>query len=113
MGLDLSSWMLIAFIIFLVLSIWKIYAFLPNKQLQDDDTTKESQNELIKLMLKVIKQNGGDIDAKNLYIKMTEDEDFDSEHFWRFNHNRLNQLLNIYYSQNNGISSIKDIYKSI
>jgi len=111
MDISLSTWMLIFFVIFLILSIWKIYAFLPNKQLKDDDTTDDSYNELISLMIKVIKNNGSDIDAKTLYIKMTEDEDFDNEHFWRFNHNRLNQLLNRYYMENDGIESIKDIYE--
>ena len=111
MDISLSTWMLIFFVVFLILSIWKIYAFLPNKQLKDDDTTDDSYNELISLMIKVIKNNGSDIDAKTLYIKMTEDEDFDSEHFWRFNHNRLNQLLNRYYMENDGIESIKDIYE--
>ena len=94
MELDLSAWMLILFIILLVLSIWKIYAFLPNKALEDDDTTQDSYDELVKLMIQVIKKNSEDIDAKNLYIKITEDENFDKKHFWRFNQNRLNHLLN-------------------
>lgn len=111
MELDLSAWMLILFIILLVLSIWKIYAFLPNKALEDDDTTKESQEELLNVIIDVIKKNNGNIDAKNLYIKVIEDESFDSKRFWRFNHNRLNQLLNKYYTEHNDINSIEDIYE--
>ena len=109
MELDLSTWMLIFFVVFLVLSIWKIYALLPNKQLADDDTTKESQDDLIQLILEVIKKNDENIDEKLLYIKVIEDENFDSQRFWRFNHNKLNQLLNKYYLENKGIKNIKDI----
>ncbi|MEA1954987.1 MAG: hypothetical protein U9N02_00660 [Campylobacterota bacterium] len=110
MELNTSTWMMISFIILLIVSIWKIYAFLPNKELKDDDTTQDSHNELINLMIKVIKENNGDLEAGILYIKMLEDENFDSKHFWRFNHNRLNQLLNKYYVENEDINSIKDIY---
>ena len=111
MELDTSTWMMILFIVLLIISVWKIYAFLPNKELEDDDTTQDSQDELTNLMIKVIQKNNGDIDAKMLYVKMLEDESFDSEHFWRFNHNRLNQLLNRYYALNKDIDSIKDIYE--
>ena len=55
MELDTSTLMMIFFIIFLVISIWKIYAFLPNKQLEDDDTTEESKIDLTNVMLKTIK----------------------------------------------------------
>ncbi len=112
MELDKSTWMLIFFIILLVISIWKIYAFLPNKQLEDDDTTQEAQDELTDLAIKVIKQNNPNIDAKELYIKIIEDEDFDNQRFWRFNHNRLNQLLEKYYLKNEKINSIKDIHNN-
>jgi cytoskeletal protein RodZ len=112
MELDLSSWMLIFFVVSLVVSIWKIYAFLPNKPLADDDTTKEAQDDLMKLVITVIKEND-EIDEKNLYVKVIEHEAFDSKRFWRFNQNRLNQLLSKYYLQNEDINSIKDIKKEI
>ncbi len=112
MKLDLSSWMLILFIILFILSVWKIYAFLPNKPLADDDTTKESQDELLNIITSVIKKNNSEINSKELYLKVIEDDSFDSKKFWRFNQNRLNQLLKKYYIEHKTISSIKDIYNS-
>jgi len=111
--LETSTLMMIFFIIFLVISIWKIYAFLPNRQLEDDDTTKESQEELVRLMLNVIKKSEGNLTTDELFEKMTDDKSFDPKHYWRFNHNRLNQLLNKYYAQNPHAKSIKDIYLSL
>ena len=113
MKLEISTLMMIFFIIAVVVSMWKIYAFLPNKQLADDDTTKESQEELINLMLKVIRDSGGDININELFVKMETDEDFDNERHWRFNLNKLNQLLNKYYLQNPNTKSISDIYKNL
>jgi len=113
MDFSTSTLMMIFFIIFLILSIWKIYAFLPNKQLQDDDTTDNVQAELIRLTLKVIKENNGKLTNEQLFFKIQEDEEFDNEVFWRFNHNKLNQLLNKYYIKNPNTSSILDIYNKI
>ena len=111
MEFDISSLMMIFFIIALVISLWKIYAFLPNKQLADDDTTQESQDELVSVMLKVIKDNNGNIDVNELLVKMETNEDFDSVRHWRFNLNKLNQLLNKYYVKNPNAKSISDIYE--
>ena len=86
---------------------------MPNKQLSDDDTTKESQEELTKLILNVIKRNNGNLTTNELFEKVTDDESFNQTHYWRFNHNRLNQLLNKYYAQNPHAKSIKDIYSSL
>ncbi|WP_321778943.1 hypothetical protein [Sulfurimonas sp.] len=105
--------MMIFFIISLVASMWKIYAFLPNKELADDDTTEASQEELKILMLKVIKSSDANLKANDLYKKMRSDKDFDEKHFWRFNQNRLNQLLNQHYLENPDVFSIEDIYKTI
>ena len=110
MELSTSTWMFIFFIIFLVLSIWKIWAFLPNKQLADDDKTEEAEEELIALMLKVISNHKGELDSKALFLAMQEDEDFNSTLFWRFNHNRLNQLLQHQYAENPNIQNIKSIF---
>ncbi len=105
--------MLIFFVISLVASIWKIYAFLPNKELADDDTTKESQEKLLKIILKVIKISDGNLNHTQLFEKVKNDDDFDEKHFWRFNQNRLNQLLNYYHLENTHTNSIKDIYKDL
>ncbi len=111
MELDTSTWMMIFFVISLTAAIWKIYAFLPNKQLADDDTTKESQEELLKIILKVIKASDGELDHEELFKKVKSDKNFDEKRFWRFNQNRLNQLLNYYHLENNHTSNIKDIYR--
>lgn len=92
--LDTSTIMMIIFIFAFVVSMWKIYPFLQTRTLQDDDTTPESQEELLQL----IKKHLGDedkesVDTKELLKKIINDEGFDKEHFWRFNQNRLNHLL--------------------
>jgi hypothetical protein len=46
-----------------------------------------------------------------LCLKVKEDESFDSEHFWRFNQNKLKQILNRYYLENKDVSSLEDLYK--
>ena len=94
-----STMMMIFFILLLIVSIWKIYAFLPNEQLLDDDTTKEAQNTLKELMIKVIKENSADIDSKKLFELMINDAEFDKERFWRFNQNKLNNLLSKYQQE--------------
>ncbi len=94
MGFDISTWMMIFFILFVVIGMWKVYAFLPNKALADDDTTKEAQEKLEAIILKIIKSKNDDLSRDELFELVKNDEDFDKEHFWRFNQNRLNQLLN-------------------
>jgi len=93
MNFDTSTLMMLFFILFLVISIWKIYAFLPNKQLVDDDRTEASEQELLKIISTVINNNEEDISNKELFDKILDDEEFDKERYWRFNQNRLNQLL--------------------
>ncbi len=111
MEIETSHLMMIFFILFFAISFWKIYAFLPNRQLEDDDTTKEAQEELQKLMIKVIKKNRADLDSKKLFNLMISDEEFDKEKFWRFNENRLNRELSSYFLQNPHLKNIEDIYK--
>lgn len=90
MELETSTWMLIFFLLSFTISMWKVYAFLPNKALADDDTTKEAQEELIKIVKKHMNTN---ISSKELLELIKNDEGFDEKHFWRFNENKLNQLL--------------------
>lgn len=94
--METSTIMLIFFVLLLAVSIWKIYAFLPNKQLQDDDTTKEAQETLRALMIKVLKENNDNIDNRELFELMTNNAEFDEEKFWRFNQNKLNNLRSNY-----------------
>lgn len=111
MEIETSHLMMIFFILLFAISFWKIYAFLPNKQLEDDDMTKEAQEELQNIIIKVIKKNGADIDSKKLFNLIIADEKFDKEKFWRFNENRLNRELSSYFLQNPHLKNIEDIYK--
>jgi hypothetical protein len=113
MELETSTIMMIFFIIALIISIWKIYMFLPNKQLADDDTTKEAQEKLLTLTLKVIKNSSEDLDLNKLFEKIVNDESFNKEQYWRFNQNKLNQLLNSYYLKNPHAKCIADIHKDL
>jgi len=108
--IDTSTWMMFFFLLSLGASIWKIWAFLPNKALEDDDTTQDAQKALMELMVKVIEEKKGECSNQELFIAMNEHSDFDSKLFWRFNLNRLNHLLNAYYSEQPEVSSIKEIY---
>ena len=103
MKIDTETWMMLFFILFLLISIWKIWAFLPNKQLDDDDKTEEATEELKRLMYKVISEKEGKITPRELFQEMNKDEEFDAQLFWRFNLNRLNQLL--------ANQTIEEIYK--
>jgi len=113
MEFDTSFWMMFAFIVFMILGIWKIWAFLPTKQLADDDTTKESQEELLNILFDVIQRHKGLLTESELFEKITQHEQFDTKHYWRFNINKLKQLLNKYYMVHSECSSIEDIFKKI
>ena len=113
MDISVSTWMMVAFVIFMIVGIWKIYAFLPTKELVDDDRKEEAAHEIRALMLKVITKHQGKLSSKELFFAMQADEDFNSKLFWRFNHNRLNQLLQTYYIQNPHTTSIEDIYTDL
>jgi hypothetical protein len=110
MELSISTWMMIFFIIALALSMYKVYAFMPNKVLSDDDTTQEAQDQLTSIMVKTIKSRDKDISVDELYVYMVENDDFDKERYWRFNKNKLNKLLESYYIKNPHAKSIADIY---
>ena len=108
-----SFWMMFAFIIFMILGVWKIWAFLPTKRLADDDTTQASQKELLKLVLSNIRKNKGNLSEAELFQAIEKSDKFDAKHYWRFNQNKLKQLLQKYYVQHPESSSIADIYKNL
>jgi len=112
MEFDTQTLMMFFFLLFLFVSIWKIAAFLPNKVLLDDDTTQASYDELIRIMLKVIKESKN-LNEKKLFELMLQDAEFDKTRFWRFNQNRLNQLLKKFYLQNAECHSIEEIAKKL
>jgi len=93
MTLDTQTWMMIFFILLVIVSFYKIRQFLPQEQLHDDDTTQEAQKELETIAIKIIIENK-DISNEELFEAIKNDVDFDKEHFWRFNQNKSNQLLN-------------------
>lgn len=84
--------MMMVFIAALILGIWKIYAFLPNKPLVDDDTTPEATLLLEKIMVETDKNNPK-CSEEDLFLLMQGHELFDEKKFWRFNQNRLRQLI--------------------
>jgi len=85
--------MIAAFISALVLSLYKIYLFLPQKPLADDDTTPESVALLEKIMVECNREN---MSEEILLEVMMAHAEFDKEHFWRFNLNKLQQLIRSY-----------------
>ncbi|QOP46241.1 hypothetical protein [Sulfurimonas paralvinellae] len=113
MEISTSTWMMTAFIAGMIVSIWKMYPFLVNRTLEDDDTGEDAHNYLIELMQKVLKEEETAPDAKTLHEKMTAHADFDKERFWRFNLNKLNQLLFTHYAQHPHLSSIEDIHQEV
>ncbi len=82
--------MMAAFIGGLALSLYKVYLFLPQKALADDDTTPESVELLERIM---VESNQAGMSEEALYEQMFTHPEFDSKHFWRFNENRLKQLI--------------------
>ncbi len=114
MQLETSTWMMIAFIIVLILNIWKIYSMVPNKVLADDDTTDKAQEELLSIVLKTIKVHNGNITTVDeLYTKILINEDFNKEKFWRFNTNKLKKILDLFYINNQNINNLDEIYNSL
>jgi len=113
MEISNSTWMMIAFVAGTALSIWKMYPFLVNRTLEDDDTGEDAHNYLVEHMCKILKNCDETPDTKELHEKMVNHEEFDKEKFWRFNLNKLNQLLNIHYSKNPHLNSIEDIHKEV
>jgi hypothetical protein len=85
--------MMAAFIAGLALSLYKVYLFLPQKPLADDDTTPESVALLEQIM---VESNQKGMSDEELYEKMLTHPEFDPKHFWRFNENRLRHLIEHY-----------------
>ncbi len=77
--------------------MWKVYAFIPNKLLNDDDTTPKSVETLEKIMIDC---NSDEITEEKLFEKMLTHPDFNNQHFWRFNPNRLRHLIDNYRLKN-------------
>lgn len=103
--------MMVAFMLALGLSLWKLYAFMPNKPLADDDTNKNATQELKEIMYDVI--HAGSLDEEDILEQMKAHPRFDAEHFWRFNHNRLKQLLQSHFIEHPHHSKIEDIHQDL
>lgn len=84
--------MLGSFVAGLILTVWKLYAFLPIRRLADDDTTPESV-QLLERIMRECDRNEPGLDDETLFQRMTSHPAFDSTHFWRFNLNRLRHLI--------------------
>lgn len=87
--------MMVAFVGGLAISLYKVYLFLPQKPLADDDTTPESVKLLERIMVECNNAHSH-LDEESLYQMMTEHHEFDHKHFWRFNENRLRHLIEHY-----------------
>lgn len=114
--MSIQTIMLIAFVAALMLAAWKLYHFMPMKPLPDDDSDEASKEELTKLMLTVIKEHHTPetpLDEKALFEYIVSHEAFDKEHYWRFNQNKLNQLLRRYYALYPQTGSLPAIYEQI
>lgn len=84
--------MLGSFVAGLILTVWKLYAFLPIRRLADDDTTPDSV-QLLERIMRECDRNEPGLDDETLFQRMTSHPAFDSTHFWRFNPNRLRHLI--------------------
>jgi len=113
MKLDTSTWMMIAFVLGMVLSIWKMYPFLVNRTLEDDDTGEDSHEFLVGVMHKTLQELEEVPTLNELHQKMTQHTEFDKERFWRFNPNKLNQLLHKHFTKFPHLNSIEDIHKEL
>lgn len=100
--------MMVAFVLALLFSGWKLYAFMPNRPLDDDDKTASSEDELKTIMYEVI--HAGETEEEQILTKMKTHPGFDHEHFWRFNHNRLRQLLDRHFLDNPHHKNIEHIH---
>lgn len=103
--------MMAAFVLALGFSGWKLYAFMPTKALEDDDTTASAVEALKSIMYEVI--HAGEVEEERIFSKMTEHPKFDNEHFWRFNHNRLRQLLHSHFLKHPHHQNIEDIHQHL
>nr|MDA3945729.1 hypothetical protein [Helicobacteraceae bacterium] len=55
----------------------------------------------------------GALEEEHIFTKMKEHPKFDHEHFWRFNRNRLRQLLHHHFSENPHHKSIEHIHQHL
>ena len=108
--MSLETGMMLAFVVVLLFSLWKIYAFLPNKPLKDDDRTDEINTLLHSIMIATIVKHGEDLSVNELFENMKTHHQFDHERLWRFNVNRLNQLLDEHRLRYPDQQNIANIY---
>jgi len=111
--MSVETVMIIAFLASFALAIWKLYAFLSPKPLPDDDSDEASKEELTALMLDVIEKehrHETPLGEQELFEYIVRHEAFDKEHYWRFNRNKLNQLLRRYYLHYPHTGSIPAVY---
>jgi hypothetical protein len=112
--MTIQTGMMIAFILALFFSLWKLYAFLPNKPLHDDDRTVEAEMLLCSIMIETILEHHMQpkaLDLDRLFELMKSHPQFDQQQFWRFNTNRLNQILIKHAARYPEQNSIAKIYE--
>jgi len=88
---EIQSWMLLAFIIALFFSFYKVYLMF-NKPGEGIDTATQ-KDELVDIVAKVLKEiDAKDYDATVVYEEIIR-EDFDWERYSNFNLNRFHQTV--------------------
>ncbi len=103
--------MLAAFLLVVGLGFWKLALFFPSKALKDDDTTPEATEQLMQIMFHCIIDHCDRHDCmseRELYVRMCAHPEM--ERFWRFNENRLKQLLRRYYLLYPQAATLEEIY---
>ena len=106
--------MLITFLFLFVLSIWKLKPFLSTRELKDDDRTPHSIELLYGYIFEVLESvlvNKEDVTIEELFEMIISLENFDKEHFWRLNPNRIRLLVNEFYLKNPEVHTLKEMHK--
>jgi len=89
----IQYFMMAAFLFAITVTFWKLYLLLPNKPLEDDDTTPEAVEALTGLLHDALMDAGETATPRQLHDAMRRHPRFDPERFWRLNENRVLQLL--------------------
>lgn len=108
---EIQFWMLVAFVVALVLSTYKVFMIFTKPEPGVDIKTQHLQLQTIILgFLKDI--DNENISTKELFSLLQDMEELQDEAYKNFNLNRLNQLLQqLYYTHE--VSSLSELIRSI
>jgi len=108
---EIQIWMLIAFIIVLALSLYKVYIIFDKPA--SGPSTETEHEELRAIIITFIKKNAvADIGDKTLFERLIQEDDFDHTRYKNFNLNRYYQLIQqLYYIY--GVNTFSELIESI